>query len=128
MEAGWGWNKAEKWREMEHRDSRFLIARCGAEDDSGPEAAAAAGVAGLRIEEEGGAESNAVNGAGSENASAEAENARAGGEEKTKPGGAGERIAGYCDFRFAWDQDENEDGEGVGGMEDVLYVYELQVA
>lgn len=127
MEAGWGWNKAEKWREMEHRDSRFLIARCGAEDDSGPEAAAA-GVAGLRIEEEGGAESNAVNGAGSENAIAEAAKARAGGEEKTKPGGAGERIAGYCDFRFAWDQDENEDGEGVGGMEDVLYVYELQVA
>ncbi|CAN0357776.1 unnamed protein product, partial [Hapterophycus canaliculatus] len=27
VEAGWGWNRAEKWREMEHRDARFLIAR-----------------------------------------------------------------------------------------------------
>ncbi|CAM9622066.1 unnamed protein product, partial [Laminaria digitata] len=72
VEAGWGWDAAEKWREMEHRDARFLIARwCR--------------------------------------------------------GGSG-RLAGFCHFRFAWDEDENEDGEGVGGKEDVLYVYELQVA
>lgn len=129
MAAGWGWNKAEKWREMEHRDSRFLIARCGAEDDGSPEAAAAAaGVAELRVAEEGRIESSAVDGAGGANDSAEAAKARAGGEGEKKPGDVGQRIAGYCDFRFAWDQDENEDGEGVGGMEDVLYVYELQVA
>ncbi|CAM9556058.1 unnamed protein product [Ectocarpus sp. 12 AP-2014] len=127
MAAGWGWNKAEKWREMEHRDSRFLIARCGAEDDSGPEAAAT-GVAGLRVAEEGVSESSVVSGAGGATDSEEAARAPSRGGEERKPGGARERIAGYCDFRFAWDQDENEDGEGVGGMEDVLYVYELQVA
>lgn len=42
--------------------------------------------------------------------------------------GEGGGLAGFCHFRFAWDEDENEDGEGVGGKEDVLYVYELQVA
>ncbi|CAM9254763.1 unnamed protein product [Ectocarpus sp. 13 AM-2016] len=127
MAAGWGWNKAEKWREMEHRNSRFLIARCGAKDDGGSEAAAA-GVAGLRVTEEGVSESSAVSGAGGAADSEEAARAPSRGGEERKPGGARERIAGYCDFRFAWDQDENEDGEGVGGMEDVLYVYELQVA
>lgn len=29
VEAGWGWDEAEKWRDMEHRNARFLIGRCG---------------------------------------------------------------------------------------------------
>ncbi|CAM9806092.1 unnamed protein product [Scytosiphon promiscuus] len=130
VEAGWGWDRAEKWREMEHRDARFLIARCGPEDDGGADSATAAvsaGVAGIEMagekeakgttmkDEDGSSTTAGVGGAGESLGDKNA-------------GNAGERVAGYCHFRFAWDQDENEDGEGAGGTEDVLYVYELQVA
>lgn len=134
MEAGWGWDRAEKWREMEHRDARFLIARCGGGGgaagegarDSEAVAAATAGVRGVKVSEEesksttvtGGVRADDAGTPGGAGLGAEGRGAAAGGE----------RLAGYCHFRFAWDQDENEDGEGVGGTEDVLYVYELQVA
>eukprot|EP00903_Cladosiphon_okamuranus_P018756 g17258.t1 len=135
VEAGWGWDKAEKWREMEHRHARFLIARCDSGGGGGGGAAgegardldtlasATAGVGGVTVSEEE-VKSKAVNGG------ARADEAGAGpGEEGRGAAEAdGERLAGYCHFRFAWDQDDNEDGEGVGGTEDVLYVYELQVA
>ena len=143
VEAGWGWNKAEKWREMEHRDARFLIARCGGGDGGGGDgtvgergkeaggvASATAGVGGVRLSEEKGVDgaavpSSTVGGGDGGKGAGEAEPDAA--ERKPSAGGE-ERLAGYCHFRFAWDQDENEDGEGVGGTEDVLYVYELQVA
>eukprot|EP00752_Nemacystus_decipiens_P015087 g13441.t1 len=126
VEAGWGWDRAEKWREMEHRDARFLIARCdssGADSgeaagEGGPDsdagASATAGVGGKMVSEGGIKISPANDGVP--------------GAEGGVAAGGGQRLAGYCHFRFAWDQDENEDGEGVGGTEDVLYVYELQVA
>lgn len=133
VEAGWGWDRAEKWREMEHQDARFLIARCesggggGAADEGARDpdavASATAGVGGVRVSEEE-VKSKAVNGgARTDEAGAGPDAERRGAAEA-----GGERLAGYCHFRFAWDQDENEDGEGVGGTEDVLYVYELQVA
>lgn len=127
VEAGWGWDRAEKWREMEHRDARFLIARC---DSGGAGAESAAGKGGresdavgeVRVSEDG-VNSNAVNGG------ARADEAEVGPGAEGRVGATGrQRLAGYCHFRFSWDQDENEDGEGVGGTEDVLYVYELQVA
>ncbi len=154
VEAGWGWNKAEKWREMEHRDARFLIARCGGGGDGtvggeggevGGVASATAGVGGVSLAEDKGVDGdNEVDGAaGGPNGKGGAEDPGAVGGGCKAPVGAGpgsaqrkpaapaiggDRLAGYCHFRFAWDQDENEDGEGVGGTEDVLYVYELQVA
>lgn len=38
----------------------------------------------------------------------------------------GERLAVHSHFQFVWDQDEN--GKGGGGTEDVLYVRQLRVA
>lgn len=122
VKAGWAWNKGEKYREMAHRDARFLIAYCdlvdgsgdGDDEDQGQTAVTdtRGGVGTLPMtDEQKCKEDSAATAAVPDNA-------------------AGERgrLAGYCHFRFAWDADENDDGEGVGGKEDVLYVYELQVA
>lgn len=209
VEAGWGWDEGEKWREMKHRDARFLIARCGGGDveDSGlgsnegrrvefqngsanghgSSSSSSSGGGGLDNSKCGGGVNTAtdINSGSSRDAigaptddttgsdspttaidrekksGGEVEHGEAGakvgdnicgenegnataqGEEGvSKNGERGEastcaaataaeeeeRLAGYCGFRFAWDQDENDDGEGVGGKEDVLYVYELQVA
>lgn len=157
VEAGWGWNEAEKWREMRHRDARFLIARFCCDDGDGAgggeEDVAAAlttsegqclaegkgeSDAGVTTAPAGGlgtAEQEAVDSTSDLGEGGSATVAFAGASSPLGAGGAlakddmgGQRLAGYCHFRFAWDQDENEDGEGVGGTEDVLYVYELQVA
>lgn len=170
VEAGWGWDAAEKRREMEHRDARFVIARCrGNAGEEGRAARAAAGggggaggrgesaadvakvSAGMRAVTVEGAEPTGSIG-DSAGVECDGNPARGGGggagdgssndtingslngtsEEAVLPAegeeSAGGGLAGFCHFRFAWDEDENEDGEGVGGKEDVLYVYELQVA
>lgn len=136
MEAGWDWNKGEKWREMEHRHARFLIARCSGEGEGGTERVVPAEEhkeaspgdshrqASRTPSPREGGDGDGSSGAPTSAGGAEAREERPAGEGSR----GGRRIAGYCHFRFAWDEDENEDGEGVGGKEDVLYVYELQVA
>ncbi|CAM9408053.1 unnamed protein product [Sphacelaria rigidula] len=115
MKAGWGWNAGEKYREMEHRDARFLIAECNGVGGGGNEI--------VDSDTRGGESVSSTDGTKREGLTAVGESKEAEG------GGQGEaRLAGYCHFRFAWDADENDDGEGVGGKEDVLYVYEIQVA
>eukprot|EP00904_Undaria_pinnatifida_P008683 jgi/Undpi1/4945/HiC_scaffold_19.g08297.m1 len=168
VEAGWGWDAAEKRREMEHRDARFLIARCrGSGGDEGGAAAAVASpqpMASCAVGSEAEGDAGAVKASSTEVRAAAVEDTKSlasvsddsavrcdgnpvGGGARVEDGAsdnavnvkeeavlpAGEesergRLAGFCHFRFAWDEDENEDGEGVGGKEDVLYVYELQVA
>lgn len=143
VKAGWGWDESEKWREMEHRDARFLIARCCSDDGgSGDNIVRSSGEEDClkeRVKKDGG-DVKASDGL-------EAEEGKTGGVATGQAGGstiastlagrglacrekedAGDRLAGYCHFRFAWDMDDNEDGEGAGGTDDVLYVYELQVA
>lgn len=145
VEAGWGWDEAEKWREMEHRDARFLIAR----GDSGGN-----GGDGGKMVRSSGEEDCSKEGAGKDGGDVKTSGGvdveagetgdsgagEAGGSNTTVPvlptrgvegpakEGAGDLLGGYCHFRFAWDMDEDEDGEGAGGTDDVLYVYELQVA
>lgn len=111
QDAGWGWNEAEKWREMKHRNARFLIAGCGSSND---------------VDERGsGKGKGAKADSGGDDGSSSEEKTS---ERRREGEGERGRLAGYCHFRFAWDEDENDDGEGEGGTEDVLYVYELQVA
>lgn len=113
MDAGWGWNADEKYREMEHRDARFLIAEC---DGAG-------GGNGIENDTPGGDSVSSADGLKPEGSTAVGESREADGGSQSET-----RLAGYCHFRFAWDADEKDDGEGVGGKEDVLYVYEIQVA
>lgn len=147
--AGWGWHADEKWREMAHRDARFLTAWCGDDDVVKVESGKAemgyeplekgrentksmTSEVPAKPDDEGvvvvpGEESGERNVSGSARRRRESKGVNTAKSEKGENDGR-KRLAGFCHFRFAWDADENEDGEGVGGKEDALYVYELQVA
>lgn len=124
--AGWAWDERKKRREMEHRHARFLIARCKGTTGKEPSTKVSDWVPldgdetvmkGPEIEPV----TTGLNAPGGGDIVAGA----------TSMTGEGEncgRLAGFCDFRFCWDEDENEDGQGVGASNDVLYVYEIQVA
>lgn len=120
VEAGWNWKEAEKRRELNHRCAQFLVAWSGVADDKSNDALPAV------FQEVGTGESSP----GEQNVMS----THPVPEDGTCPIGNqnarsdARRLAGFCHFRFAWDADDNDDGSGAGGTEDVLYVYELQVA
>ena len=147
VEAGWGWDEVAKRREMEHPQARFLVARLGStevvEGRGATPSGKAALVAGedserslrpmnepkddaMRASLNAGSDDD-VNGGGDAGRDPGAALAMAAEEATIDEGGRGQ-LAGFCHFRFSWDQDDEENGEGVGASGDVLYVYEIQVA
>ncbi|CAM9562836.1 unnamed protein product [Ascophyllum nodosum] len=130
VEAGWGWDEVAKRREMEHPQARFLVARLGSTEVVEGRGATPSGKAALddamRASLNAGSDDD-VNGGGDAGRDPGAALAMAAEEATIDEGGRGQ-LAGFCHFRFSWDQDDEENGEGVGASGDVLYVYEIQVA